>query len=147
MAEYDTLDVARFMIRTGIELDDPIQLLKLDRLMYYAWVEYYKSTGEYLFRDRFCTGRNSLLHPKVHREFGIWAGVPIFRCPEEPQGIDDDTAAFLREFVAVHRGICNHGLGPMNLRGGDLWEKRYKDADNRTPVPFKDIIKAECGTP
>lgn len=46
-------DVARFLVQYYIDIKKSVTNMKLQKLLYYAWIEYYKSSdGKYLFNDK-----------------------------------------------------------------------------------------------
>ena len=49
---YAAIDVARFILRKCELMGRPVDNLKLQKLLYFVWTDYYKETGKSLFDDR-----------------------------------------------------------------------------------------------
>lgn len=56
----------------------PISNLKLQKILYYAWIDYYKRTGNALFLNDICAWQLGPVIPDVYYEFCSYAGTPIF---------------------------------------------------------------------
>ena len=117
MTTYDVSDVARFIVRKYIEDRNPVTNMKLQKMLYYAWVRYYQRSGEYLFRDCIYAWKYGPVVPKVHREYRIYAGMPILRS-EEPAEMDRRTTDFLIEFADGHKDFTASRLVNLTHRDG-----------------------------
>ena len=60
MTTYDVSDVARFIVQKYINDGNPVTNMKLQKMLYYAWVDYYKKCGFWSFM--FVTGLPSLMY-------------------------------------------------------------------------------------
>ena len=45
---YDAVNLARRMVQLSIEKKIPLTNLKLQKLLYYAWMDYYRENGRFL---------------------------------------------------------------------------------------------------
>ena len=48
---FQVMDVARYIINYCTEQGKPVSNLKLQKMLYYLWIDYYKNTNEYLFDE------------------------------------------------------------------------------------------------
>lgn len=74
---YNVNHVADFILSVHATLGRPINNLRLQYMLYAAWVEYYRETGKTLFRDRFCARNFGVLCPEVYYRFCSWGGMDI----------------------------------------------------------------------
>ena len=95
---YDAIDIARFIVQSSRDLGNPVTNAKLQKMLYYAWVGYYGRNHTYLYSNAIRAWRYGPIVPSVHREYRIWAGVPILRT-EPPGEIDDETRLFLLDLI------------------------------------------------
>ena len=51
---YTALEIAKYIISTCSKKNRPISNLKLQKLLYFAWIYYYTKTGNGLFHDDIC---------------------------------------------------------------------------------------------
>ena len=145
MPEYDVLDVAHFIIKKSIDDDNPVTNLKLQKMLYYAWVEYFKTNKEYLFRNEISAWKYGPVVPEVYREFRIFAGVPITRCTD-PKDVefDEKTSDFLTAFVDRNKSFTASELVNLTNRKDFPWDRVYHEDRKYTVIPFKRIIDIEC---
>lgn len=139
------IDVARFLVQHYIDAKRSITNMKLQKLLYYAWIEFYKShDGKYLFEDDIYAWKLGPVVPEVYYEYRIYAAMPI-SITKTPEGkIDDDTETFLRSFADKYKDISARDLVTRSHAPGKPWEKAYKDGHGDTTISFKSIIRLEC---
>ena len=143
MATYDVSDIARFIVCKYIADGNPVTNMKLQKMLYYAWVEYYKQFGEYLFKDDICAWKYGSIVPKVNSEFRIFAGMPILRSAE-PAEMDRQVIDFLIKFTNDHKDFTASGLINLTNRAGYPWKLVYREGEKYTRIPFSTIIAIEC---
>ena len=145
MPEYDVLDVAHFIIKKSIDDDNPVTNLKLQKMLYYAWVEYFKTNKEYLFRNEISAWKYGPVVPEVYREFRIFAGVPITRCTDHKDvEFDEKTSDFLTAFVDRNKSFTASELVNLTHRKNYPWDRVYRKDQKYTVIPFETIIDIEC---
>lgn len=54
MMWYDAAEVAKFIITECFKSNIAISNLKLQKMLYFLWVDFFKKTGRRLFMDDFC---------------------------------------------------------------------------------------------
>ncbi|MDO5853766.1 MAG: DUF4065 domain-containing protein [Thermoplasmata archaeon] len=139
---YNATDVARFIIRKYADDGNPVTNMKLQKMLYYAWVEFHRTRGLYLFEDAICACRFGPVVPQVYREYRIYAGMPILHC-DPPGDIDPDTAMFLADFADAHSGFTASDLPNLTRRDGYPWKSLYREGEKFTEIPFWKIIRIE----
>lgn len=143
MATYDVSDIARFFVRKYIADGNPATNMKLQKMLYYAWVEYYKKTQNYLFRDDIYAWKYGPVVPKVYREYRIYAGMPILKS-EDSTDIDEETAGFLTDFADRHKDFTASQLMNLTHKDNSPWRRVYREGEKYTKIPFDIIIAVEC---
>ena len=48
---FQVMDVARYIVNYCTEQNKPVSNLKLQKMLYYIWIEYHRRTNEYLFEE------------------------------------------------------------------------------------------------
>ena len=66
---YKVLEVAKYIISRCSELRNPVSNLKLQKMLYFIWIEFYKHTGRTLFLDDICAWQLGPAVPIVYYEF------------------------------------------------------------------------------
>lgn len=49
---YDADEVAKLVIDVCMDEEKPVTNLKLQKILYFLWIDWYGKMGEYLFDDR-----------------------------------------------------------------------------------------------
>lgn len=138
-------DVARFLVQYYIDIKKSVTNMKLQKLLYYAWIEYYTHhDGKYLFKDEIYAWKLGPVVPDVYREYRIFAAMPISMTKKPENSIDEGTQMFLRSFADRYKDTKAMDLVNRSHVPGKPWEKAYKDGHGETAIPFKSIIRLEC---
>lgn len=143
-APYSVKDVARYIVQTSIENGNPVSNLKLQKMLYYAWVGFYKESGHrYLFKDSLYAWKYGPVVPEVYEEYKRYAGKPILRTVP-PGDMDHETMMFLNRFINENKDATASQLVNLTHRDGYPWSSVYKEGERYTKIPFETIIGIEC---
>ncbi len=144
MMWYDALDIARFIITECFKNNIAISNLKLQKLLYFLWVDFFKGTGRRLFMDDFCAWQLGPVVPTVYYEYCSYAGRPIVEYYET--GISAADSALLSSLIRKYANIPASRLVSMTHKKGSAWDVIYRDGlGNRNVIPFELIIEKEAG--
>lgn len=140
---YGALEVARYIITCCSKLDRPVSNLKLQKMLYFVWVEFYKETGRYLFHDEICAWQLGPVVPEVYYEYCSHAGKPIYAFYSA--SIDEESGAVLDRIISKYIDIPAYKLVDRTHAPGTAWDVVYKNGlGNRMPIPFNLIIEKEA---
>ncbi len=141
---YGALEVARYIITHCFEEGKPVSNLKLQKMLYFLWVEFYKRTGRMLFSDYICAWQLGPVVPGVYYEFCSYAGSPI--CGLYATTIESDDAEEMDAIISEYIDIPANVLVNRTHKPGTAWDIVYENgAGNRKVIPFELIIKREVG--
>ena len=117
-----------------------ISNIKLQKLLYFSWLEYYKRTGEPLFDEGFQAWRYGPVLPCVYYEYWCNAANILFSSKRTSEPIDGDTLGFLQEMLkAYDKASVNEMI--ERSRGSKPWIDNYEVRMKNT-IPIADM-KAE----
>ena len=74
---YTAVDIAKYIVSYCAHRQRPISNLKLQKMLYYTWIDYYKKTNNALFLNDICAWQLGPVVPDVYYEFCSYAGTPI----------------------------------------------------------------------
>lgn len=138
-------DVARFFVQRYIDMGKPATNMKIQKLLYYAWIHYYRrSSGKYLFNDPICAWKFGPVMESVYREYRIFAAMPITFTKEPEHELDGDVIEFLSRFAEDYKDRTASQLVFSTHMNGTSWKKHYDDSNRGQEIPFQDIIEMEC---
>lgn len=142
MTIYNAEAVANFIINKCTSDENPISNLKLQKILYYAWVEYYKATKKYLFIDSICAWQFGPVVPDVYYEYCVYGGRPInLLCEIEISKEDQD---ILAPIIDKYEYEPVSELVEKTHRPGMAWDQIYQGGiGNHKPIPFDLIKKTE----
>ncbi len=141
---YSALSVARYTISYCYRQNKPVSNLKLQKLLYYIWIEYYKSTKLPLFSDRICAWPLGPVIPEVYYEFCPFAGMPIAREYESELTSQDEL--LVDKAIECYINYSASTLVSMTHRANKPWDIVYCGGiGRRAVIPFPLIEELECG--
>jgi len=143
---YKADNIAKVLIKKYIDMESPTTHMKLQKMLYYSWIEYYKRTGTYLFKDPIHAWRFGPVIKSVYFDYRIFAGAPITMYKDMDEVIDKDTDKFLSDFAEAHKDYTANGLVFRSHRKGTPWDEVYEEGKKDIIIPFDRIVEIECRT-
>ena len=133
---YRAIDIAKYILRYCTEQNRPISNLKLQKMLYFIWMDFYKETGRDLFRDEFCAWQLGPVIPDVYDEYCAYAGMPIIAtCPVEE--INSQDRRVLDSRIEKYIPISASALVDRAHQPDTPWSLIYKGPARRGDViPF-----------
>ena len=141
---YAAEDIARVLIREYIELKSPTTNMKLQKMLYYSWVEYYREKKKYLFDDNIYAWKFGPVVKAVYFNYRVFAAMPITKCDDPQEKIDSDTLNFLSKFAKKYEGHTACGLVFSTHKEGTPWSVIYEEGKKNVIIPFEQIVDLEC---
>ena len=140
---YDALDISKYIVSYCAKKDKPVSNLKLQKLLYYTWIEYFKKTNTDLFSDRIFAWQLGPVVPKSYYEFCSYAGIPITR--EYEVKIKDFDKTIINPIIDEYSKIPASALVSRSHKKGNPWDLVYRNGiGNRKEIPFTLIKHKEC---
>lgn len=140
---YNALDVADYIVSYCMGKGNPVSNLKLQKILYFLWINYYNQTKTELFQDSICAWQLGPVVPKVYYAYCQYAGLPITQvkktCVEEQ---DKDTLnAIIDKFLPFSAST----LVNMTHEVNKPWDTIYQGGKGaREVIPFSLIKTLEC---
>lgn len=141
---YNVTEIARYIITRCSELQRPVSNLKLQKMLYFLWVEFYKKTGRMLFIENIYAWQLGPVVPEVYYEYCSYAGRPIIGVYNS--AINSEDIAILNSIIEQYVYVSASELVNRTHARGTAWDSVYRDgAGNRNIIPFDLIIAKEAG--
>ena len=140
---YDAMDVAKYIVTYCYENGKPISNLKLQKMMYFTWVDYYRETGNPLFLDDICAWKLGPVVPEVYYGFCPYAAAPIRRSFEcdllsaDATIVTESIEKWMYQSASALVNITHKEDGPWSI----IFDK---GRGFRDVIPFDLIIEKEC---
>ena len=141
---YNAVDVARHILSYCTKIGKSISNLRLQYMLYFAWIDFYKKTGRYLFNEDICAWKFGPAVPDVYYEFCAYGGIPIrlesfeWLPPNGSYIVQETVDRMLEENISAT-------IGKANSNGGALDRVFNHGNGNRAVIPFCLITRLECG--
>ena len=74
---FDAVTIARYIVDYCTKNNTPITNLKLQKLLYYVWIDYYKATNKPLFSNYICAWPLGPVVVDAYDEFCVYGGLNI----------------------------------------------------------------------
>ena len=138
-------DVAQYIVNFFIQKDNPVTNLKLQKLLYFSWIEYFKIMKEYLFNEQFEAWVLGPVVPEAYYEFCAYGADMIMRLKTvELRGIATD---ILNTILEKYENFSPYELVDKSHRDGGAWAKTYRNGKGRwNSIDFEIIKNLECRT-
>ena len=120
--------------------------LKLQKLLYFAQVEYIKQTGKKLFDDSIQAWQYGPVVPKIYEWLKGCGGYVITEFDislEAADGLNEDIKKFLDWFWDKYSNYSAWGLVQKTHEPSSPWSKVYKDGSgDKQEIPFELLKQA-----
>ena len=141
---YKALDIAKHVVNYCIQSNHPISNLKLQKVLYYVWIDYYCNTKHELFWDDICAWQLGPVIPDVYYEFCAYAGRPITRKYNNDIITKEDQGR-INEILDKYLFVAASTLVERSHQKGKPWDLVYQNGNGlRSIIPFDLIKSLEC---
>ena len=141
---YSAVDIAKYVVTRCIEKQNPISNLKLQKMLYFIWIDFYKKTSEELFFDEFCAWQFGPVVPDAYYEFCHYAGRPIFTAYYEVV-LESRDEKLIDGIIDSYISVPVSVLVSKSNRIGGAWDAIYRNGvGDREIIPFRLIKEKEC---
>ena len=142
---FKALDVAKYIVDYCTRSNMPVSNLKLQKILYYLWIDYYNAKNEALFIENICAWQFGPVVPDVYYEFCSYAGTPISKKYDELELSNLNIVDILNKMIDKYIGISPTELVNMSHEIGRPWDRIYKNGlGYREIIPFDLIVQLEC---
>lgn len=128
--------MVRLSIDNGLWISNP----KLQKLLYFSWISYYKAHGIHLFEEEFQAWKFGPVVPSVY--YDNWRNVAnILRVPKKTSvDVDDDVLEFLKSMLEKYNGYTMADMVVLS-RDTRPWADNYVEG-TKNIIPVSDMEKA-----
>ncbi len=140
---YNAKEVARFIISYCMNKNTPVSNLKLQKILYFAWVDYWKQKRRVLYTDAICAWQFGPVVPDVYYEYCTYGGLPIDVTYET--SIMGEDRLTLESIVEQYRKISAYELVNMTHAEGTPWSVTFQNGSGNRKVITPDLIQRIAG--
>lgn len=136
MGRYKAVDVARRMVQLSIDNGLWLTNLKLQKVLYFAWADYFRETkGGHLFDDRhFEAWKYGPVVPDVYYDHWLNVSRLIFATREPSEDVSALDGFLLAE-LRKYNGYTAGQLVDMTHYDGSPWKEVYVEG-RKEEIPF-----------
>lgn len=131
---YKATEVAKLVINVCADDGHPVTNLKLQKILYFMWLEWYKKRETYLFDNRVEAWHYGPVVPDVYQTYRTSIADPIRKGDEPPIAKSD--AEQLKEIALRYNKYPIGELIEMSHKDGSPWDRAGRDL-----VPYTEISK------
>ena len=144
---YKAVDVARRMVQLSIDNELWLTNLKLQKVLYFAWVDYYKETnGKHLFDDKkFEAWKYGPVVPDVYYDHWLNVSRLIFATLAPSEDVSALDEFLLKELKKYNRYTAGQ-LVDMTHYDGSPWKESYVEG-RKEEIPFRLIETSARAVP
>jgi uncharacterized phage-associated protein len=139
---YKAVDVAKFIVRESYSRKEEITHLKLQKLLFFAWADYFKATKKRLFDDEFRAWKLGPVVPPVYDRFRVYMATPIVPLSIwDKEDIAADDANIIRKTMDQKKSMTPGQMVQSTHEGP--WKGVFRDG-SREEIPFSLIEEWAC---
>lgn len=141
---YPVQSIAHFVIDYCSRLGKPISNLKLQKILYFLWIDYFNHSKEHLFNTEMYAWQFGPVVPDVYNEYCVYGGNDIYHCYKEDI-LSDADRRLLSKFLDNYIDQPVSTLVTRSHQKGKPWDHIYNMlGQKRGKIPYKLIIEREC---
>ena len=141
---YCEADVAKYIISYCSANKSPVTNLKLQKMLYFVWIDYYKLKHTELYCDDICAWQLGPVVPNVYYNYCAFAGTPIEEFSSDVPVLKED-APLIDSIISQYLPMPASTLVNMTHQKGKPWDIIFRDgAGIRRVIPFELIKELEC---
>lgn len=142
---YPVQKIAHYIVNECSQREHPVSNLKLQKMLYFAWIEYFKSTHRCLFNERIEAWQFGPVVPLIYDEYCAYGGLDIDKRYTDLDDIAPSDTAILDEIISKYSAISVSRLVSMTHEPGKPWNKVFSASGcRRERIPFDLIEELEC---
>ena len=136
-------DVAQYIVNYFIQMNKPVTNLKLQKLLYFSWIDYFICKREYLFKEHFEAWVLGPVVPEAYYEFCAYGADLIFRFKDvKLSGVNIDV---LNAILLKYADVSPYTLVDKSHVKGGAWAETYREGKGRWHrIEFERIKSLEC---
>ncbi|MCQ2071443.1 MAG: SocA family protein, partial [archaeon] len=134
MGEYTATDIAKYIIGQCPKIAN----LKLQKMLYFVWCDYYKATHKVLFDDEIQAWMYGPVVPNVYYRYRRFVAMPIIEKDRFEPSLSDRNV--LDRSIGKYRDQNHRQLISRSHVEGGPWAQAYDPALRNTVIPFKSIM-------
>ncbi len=143
---YNAVALAKYIVSYCSSKRKPISNLKLQKMLYFMWIDYYKETKTPLFTEAICAWQLGPVIPEVYYEFCSYAGMSITRTTAKV-ALPSGEISIINRLIERYIDISARSLVERSHRANGPWALIYRSGGGtRKVIPFPLICKLECET-
>lgn len=142
---YSVNNVADYTIRYCLSRNRPISNLKLQKLLYFIWIDFYKRTKKYLFDEEFHAWKFGPVIPEIYYKYCFYGSFPILDTIEEENIIITDS-----DKEIINKTVEEYNNTPIGMmiekthKDNKPWAAVYNKKFGDDTISFDSIIRLEC---
>ena len=143
---FKALDVAKYVVDYCTKQNKSISNLKLQKMLYFLWIDYYKITKEYLFEENIYAWPFGPVISDVYYEYCSYAGNPITKTYDDVVEIfNNEILLEINNIIDKYINYTANQLVNISHKFGFPWDIVYNNGSGyKSIIPFDLIIQVEC---
>lgn len=137
---YKAVDIAREMVRLSIEKELWMTNLKLQKVLYFTWKDYFRENRQHLFEEPFEAWKYGPVVPSVYYEYWTNVASYIFITKNPSVPIDGFTSNFLLKSLEKYKEVPANVLVEESHQD-EPWKECYVEG-RKEEIPFQMIERS-----
>ncbi len=123
---YDAREIAKLIISECVDEGHPVTNLKLQKILYFMWIDWYRTRQEPLFDNEIQAWHYGPVIPDVYWKYRIFVADPIRKTEE--YRIPESDARLFRKMTSRYNERSVRDLIAESYREGSPWARMGGDS-------------------
>lgn len=137
-------DVAKYVIDICYKNNIQISNLKLQKTLFFLWIDFYMETKKSLFDDKIYAWPLGPVIPSIYQEYCAYGSLPILPYGKEGSEllpITEKETELLDSLIKKYASMSAYNLVEKSHEEGSSWATTFREGlGNKFEIPF-DLIK------
>lgn len=140
---YSANEIAHFVVDYAMRENRPVTNLKLQKILYFLWIEFYRARTEYLYDNQICAWPLGPVVPDVYDEFCVYGGFEIRKnYPDISTELHEEVIDVLKSAIGFYLTKSARELVDFSHHKDAPWDMIYQNgAGYRRTIPFSLIVE------
>lgn len=138
---YDVMRIAEYIITFFSHKEMPVTHLKLQKLLYFVWVDYCRKTRAKLYTEEMGAWQLGPVVPSVYYEYCVYGAMPI--CREYKSEIRSEDKQIIDATLEQYKDRSAFDLVAETHKDGTAWSRVFNEEGVRASIPFELIVQCE----
>lgn len=137
---YNVKEITTYLLYSATQQGIPVSNLKLQKLLYFLWKDYYREKRKYLFAEEFSAWKLGPVQTEIYFDYYMYGAAVIDDLnisPKEVEYMEIETKDFIETDIRNYADSTVYDLVNETHKPGGAWKRVFGNGEgNNKIIPF-----------